>query len=72
MNEFYCNIDATRKNYLVISPERDGRVHIMADAKTDDELAEIAGYGDYNAISALAIGASCMSVDGDFMVIRIA
>jgi hypothetical protein len=72
MNEFYCNIDATRKNYLIISPVRGGRVHIVTDAKTDDELAEVAGYGDCNALSSLAVGASCVSVDGDFVAVRIA
>ena len=72
MNEFYCNIDATRKNYLIISPERDGRVHIEKDAKTDDELGELADYNDFVAVSSLAIGESCTMFDGCAVVVRIA
>ena len=71
-NEFYCNIDATRKNYLIISPERDGRVHIQRNAKTDDELEEVADYNDFVAVSSLGIGESCAMCDGCAIVVRIA
>lgn len=70
MKEFYCNIDPTRKNYLIIS-EYCGYAHIEHDAKTDDELGADADYQDFVAISTLEIGESCQMSDGCAIVLRI-
>lgn len=72
MKEFYSTIDATRKNYLIVSPEHGGRVHIAHDCKTDDELGEVADYFDFNKISALSVGESCTFSDGGSIIVRIA
>ena len=70
--EVYFNIDAQRKNYLFISPEHDGRVHVQLERKTDDELGEVADYFEYNQISALSVGKSCTIYDGAAIVVRVA
>ena len=57
MKEFYLTVDASRKNYLIISPEHGGRVHVEHDCKTDDELGEMADYSDFLAVSSLEVGA---------------
>lgn len=70
MNTFYLNIDPTRKNFLVVDEPKDGRVRITQDCKTDDELADILDYWEYNDISGLEIGQSVL-MDGGAYVIRI-
>ena len=72
MKEFYLNVDATRKNYIIISPEHDGRVHVEHDCKTDEELGEMADYSDFVAVSSLEVGESCPMCDGCAIVVRIA
>lgn len=72
MKEFYLTVDASRKNYLIISPEHGGRAHVAHDCKTDDELGEIADYNDFVAVSSLAIGEACPMCDGCAIVVRIA
>lgn len=71
MKEFYSSLDASRKNYLIISPEHAGRVHIAHDSKTDDEMAELAEYSDFVAVTSLAVGESCTIADGSAIVVRI-
>ena len=70
--EFYCNVDPTRKNYLIVSPEHNGRVHIEHDCMTDDELDQIVDYSDYVAVTSLAVGESFAIADGCSFVLRIA
>lgn len=72
ITEVYFNIDAQRKNYLIVSPEHAGRVHVELSRKTDDELGEVAGFEEFNQISALAVGESCTIYDGAAIVLRIA
>lgn len=73
MNEFYLNIDPTKKNFLVVTKRADGRVHIVHDCKTDEELAEICDYWAYNELSALEVGQSCDCSDiRDCFVLRLA
>jgi len=72
MTEFYVNLDATKKNFLVVTKLGDGRAHIVQDCKTDDELAEICDYWEYNQLSGLEVGQSCDCSDiRDCFVIRI-
>ena len=72
MKEFYCTIDAARKNYLIISPERGGRVHVAHDSRTDEELDEVCpDYFDYNQMTALEIGEAMTIADGSQIVVRI-
>lgn len=72
MKEFYSTLDASRKNYLIISPEQAGRVHIAHDSKTDDEIGELTDFHDCAAVTALAVGESCTICDGSAIVVRIA
>ena len=71
MKEFYSSLDASRKNYLIISPEHAGRVHIAHDSKTDDEIGEITDFYDCAAVTSLAVGESCTIADGSAIVVRI-
>lgn len=71
MQTFYSNIDPARKNYLVVTIT-DGYARIVHDNKTDDEMAELAEYSDYVAITTLAVGESCTIADGSAIVVRIA
>ena len=64
MNEFYINIDPNRKNFLFVTKEVDGRAQIVHDCKTDEELAGVCDYWDYNALSMLEVGKSCDCPDG--------
>lgn len=72
--EFYLNLRADRKNFLIVTPAGDGLAHIVADAMTDAEIDEIVAGCDYSdalQLSALAVGESCRLSGSDVVILRI-
>lgn len=63
------NIDPMRRNYLVITPEKDGRASILHDAMTEEEIGEkVEDFMTCNEICALKIGESAIINDSQIIV----
>ena len=70
MEQFNVKVDSTRKNFLIVHPERNGMVCVTLDSKTDEELGEVCDFFEFNAISRLEVGEAVV-MDGSQTVLRI-
>ena len=63
------NIDPMRKNFIIVTPEKDGRASIVHDAMSDEEIDEnIDDYFTANEVGALKIGESAIINDSQIIV----
>lgn len=63
------NIDPMRKNFIIVTPEKDGRASIVHDAMSDEEIDEnIDDYFTANEVGTLKIGESAIINDSQIIV----